>query len=64
MIIYALFELGKEVHLATNKDRRILPYKDPQQNTIPFIQYMGSLLDRSCACKMVVCLSRAPQCGW
>jgi hypothetical protein len=64
IINYELFELGKEIGLATNKHRRRLPYKAPTQNTTPFMQFTGSMLDGSCLCKMMICLSQAPQCGW
>lgn len=64
MINFELFELGKEVNLATNKHRRRLPYKAPTQNTTDFIKYCGNLLNGSCMCKMMICLSQAPQCGW
>jgi len=64
IINYELFEMGKEVLLATGLHRKRKAYTPPRQMTSSFIKATGACLGGKCRTAMIVCLSQAPQCGW
>mmetsp|Transcript_12820 Transcript_12820/g.20344 ORF Transcript_12820/g.20344 Transcript_12820/m.20344 type:complete len:438 (-) Transcript_12820:301-1614(-) len=64
IINYELFEIGKEVLLATNLHKKGKKYMPPRQMTTALIKTTGACLGGKCRTAMIVCLSQAPQCGW
>jgi len=64
LINYTLFELCREVKLATELHKQRKPYRAPRQNCTNLIPYLGRCMDGRALLAMIVCLSQAPQCGW
>ena len=58
IINYELFEVGKEVLLATTKHKKGQKYSPPRQNTTPTVTFLGQCLNGRAITAMMVCLSQ------